>query len=42
MNNDLINNISKLQALEYGLSVLLFFLVAVAYFLLLSDQEKLR
>ncbi|HVM86999.1 MAG TPA: hypothetical protein VMT76_02345 [Puia sp.] len=42
MNTEMINNISKLQTLEYALSVFLFFLIVAAYFLLLSDQEKLR
>jgi len=38
--NSLLNDVKTLQALEYGLSVFLFFLVAMAYFLLLRDPEK--
>ena len=42
MDNTALNNVNTLQALEYGLSVFLFFLVVTAYFLLLNDQEKTR
>ena len=40
MNQNPIDDFTKIQALQFGLSIFLFLIVVFAYFLLLKNKEK--